>query len=214
MTFNFSQNLDTKEMENSINFTVKYFVKYLESEVDSEKELFNESVKYLKITCTKGTLFQNIIMNAENFLESLKTSLENEKPNVNKLKSLQLLANLCVNNPENQNKLWMTMKDVLIENYEKGDEKTIEVTGMIIYNTILGKSCSVDERNVATISLQHYEKYLENTDNTFPDFSQILLEHFICNCKWIVEYFKKLEPANQINLLYFVNDHIENESNK
>jgi hypothetical protein len=214
----FSKNLGPDEMEESINFTVKYFIQIPNSESkiinENDKEIFLEAIKYLKFVCTQGQSFQNLIANSENLLESVKNLIIQETANENNLKVLQLVANLCVGNATIQKKVWNVMNEIILDQYENGDNITVNVCGMIIYNTILEKSYSLDERKIATISIHHYEQFLKNPDNLLPDFVQILLEHFICNCKWIVEYFKRLEPANQINLLYFVNDHIENESNK
>lgn len=206
------------EKENSIKFTVKNFIKLLESADNfnngSDEEIFQEAIKYLKFVCTQGQSFQDIIVNSENLLKSMKGFIESETSNENELKILQLIANLCVGNAASQRKIWDLMNNEILDKFENGDNKTINVCGMIIYNTILEKSYPLDEKKISTISILHYENFLKNPENSLPDFVQILLEHFICNCKWVVEYFKRLEPANQINLLYFVNDHIENEYNK
>lgn len=209
--------MDISELEDTTISTSKHFVKILENSptISSEIEVFFlESSKYLRLMCTKGPSFQNLIAKTDNMLAVLKNLINNsENSDVNKLKSIQLVANLCVNNPANQKEIWKVMSELIVENFKSDNQGIVNASGMILYNIILEKSCQIDQKYIATIALEHYEKFTEKSNDSLPDFVQILLEHFICESPWIVEYFKSLKPETQKTFLYFVNDHIENESN-
>jgi hypothetical protein len=210
-------------MEDSTIFVAKNFVKILSlagNDADQEEiftELVLESVKHLKIMCTKGSSFQNLIINTKSMLQSLKEILSNQFLNVSRdieLKCFQLVANLCVKNESTLEKIHQSMFNVIMAKFEGDDNSFLNVSAMIIYNLILNKSSSLDQKHVVQMCAQHYSNVLKNPTNSLPDFVHILLEFFICKSENVVEIFEKLEPDEQKIFLYYVHDHVEVETNE
>lgn len=148
---------------------------------------------------------------------SLKEVIAGKFANISKnidLKCFQLIANLCVQNEFTQAKIWNLMSDVVIGKLKCDDNSFVNVAAMIIYNIILSKASDVDQREIVNISLGHYRNFIKTPSNSLPDFLHILMDFMICESENILEIYKEMEPENQKTLLYYINDHIEDDSSR
>lgn len=85
---------------------------------------------------------------------------------------------------------------------------------MIIHNMLINNVPQVDSLQVVNISLRHYASFLKDSTKSLPDFVHILLDFIICSSGETLEIYKQLEPDNQRTFLYYVHDHVENDSNE
>lgn len=130
------------------------------------------------------------------------------------LKSFQLIANLCVQNEFAQAKVWSSMSDVVITKLESEDNSFLNVAAMIVYSIILSKASEVDQRQIVSILLHHYSNFIKTPTNSLPDFFYILMDFMICESEDALEIYKDLQPEDQKTFLFYINDHIEDESNR
>lgn len=221
--YHFRNELDIAELEDSTIFVSKNFIQLVrksENELSDKEvfgELFLECVKHLKIMCTKGSSFQNLIVNTNGMLEALKNVISSKFCNISpthEIKCFQLIANLCVKNEWSQAKLWSSMSDLITVKFESEEKSFVNVAAMIIYNMILSKVPQVDLHKIINISLYHFSKFLKDSSESLPDFVSILMDFMICHSEEVVDIYKQLEPPNQKMFLYYVHDHVENDSSE
>ena len=207
-------------MEDSTIFAARKFTEVCKlSEITNEKEFVLECVKYLKMMCTKGPTFQNLIINTQGMLQSLANStqpVDSKFPSEIKVKCFQLVANLSVNNRVNQEKIWNTLGEVIVLNLENSDPKFVNVSAMLLFNMILGQqsTITIDMIKIGKICLSQYQKFVDEAPNAVPDFLHILLDHIVCKSSSNLMIYKELESEQQKTFLYCVQDFIEDESNK
>ena len=146
-------------------------------------------------------------------LESVKLIFEADCDESIKLRSFQLLANLSVQNERAQKKLWTELSALIMDRFNSNDAEYINVSAMIIYNTILNNSEIIDKSKVLTDSLSHYDQFLKEESPKVPDFFHILLEYFICEFSEIVVAYENLEDDLKKIFLYYLHDHLDHESN-
>lgn len=220
---NFRHDLDIAELEDSTIFVAKNFIQVLknaEHELE-QKELLNElileCIKHMKIMCTKGPSLQNLIVNTTGMLSSLKDVSSGKFGNVSpilELKCFQLIANLCVKNEWSQEKIWISMSDVVMAKFESDDNSYVNVSAMVVYNMVLSKMSQLNHQQIVKISLKHFKTFLETPANSLPDFVHILMDYLICKSSEALETYKQLEPEDQKTALYYIHDHIDDETNE
>lgn len=186
-----------------------------------QKELLNElileCIKHMKIMCTKGPSLQNLIVNTKGMLQSLKNVSSGKFASISsilELKCFQLIANLCVKNEWSQEKIWTSMSDVVLAKFESNDNSFVNVSAMVVYNMVLSKMSQLEPQQVVKISLKHFKTFLETPTNSLPDFVHILMDYLICKSCEALETYKQLEPEDQKTALYYIHDHIDDESNE
>jgi hypothetical protein len=214
--------MDFSELEDVTISLTKKFIQNLSNlknmQIDENKfnEISQNCIKHLKISCTKGPSFQNLIVNTNGMLESLREILQNKECKFDadvRLKSFQLLANLCVKNEKSQRRIWKEASELIIHQLRSSEVQFANIAAMITYNIILGIKEDIDFGTVLGVSLDHYNNFLK-INSALPDFTPILLEFFVCLYDGIVQLFEQLSPDKQRIFLYYVNDHVENESNE
>jgi len=146
-------------------------------------------------------------------LESVKIILESDVDEDVKLRSFQLLANLCVQNERAQKKLWTDLSALIMDRFNSNETAYINVSAMIIYNIMLHNLEIIDKNLVLTDSLSHYDKFLKEDSPKVPDYFHILLEYFICEFNEIVVAYENLDDDLKKIFLYYLHDHVEHESN-
>lgn len=167
--------------------------------------------------CTKGPSFQNLIINTTGMLETMKKIIAGQFEDTSKtidIKCFQLIANLCVQNDVSQAKIWCSLGDVIIEKFNCDDYSFLNVAAMIVHNIILSKHHDIDQKNILDISLHQYSVYLKDPTNSLPDFLHILMDFMICENENILKIYTELSLENQKTFLYYINDHVEDESSR
>lgn len=205
-------------MEDSTIFVTKNFIQIL-SRSDAEPtvvgELILECIKHLKLMCSKGSSFQNLIVNTAQMIPSLLNVLLSGSKNVSRihqLKTFQLVANICVQNQFSQGKIWGDLQDVIIARLEGDDKDFTNVAAMITYNMILSELPDVDQLQIFKISLRHFS--LATPANPLPDFIHILMDFMLCKSENCLELYKQLGPEDQKTALYYIQDYVEEETNE
>lgn len=204
-------------MEDVTISLTKNFVLFSKEEVEGKK-IFDEKslicIKHLKLICTKGSSFQNLIAHTHGMLNALKEYLSYEEDASTKLQCFQLLANLCVQNQKVQRLIWDSCGALIMENLNSNESKFVNIAAMIIYNIYFNKSSEIEMKKVIENCLHHYDSFLQNSTNPLPEFVHILLDHFICGTDEIGEAYEHLNSHEKKLFLFYIHDHIENESNK
>lgn len=181
------------------------------------EDLFLESIKHMKIMCTKGSSLQNLIVNTHGMLQALKDTIDGKVAIISEdlqLKSFQLVANLCVKNEWSLEKIWTSMSDLIITKFENDDHGSVNVAAMIIYNMVLSKVHQLNYHRVVEISLRHYGGFLSNSSKSLPDFVKILMDYTICRHQNVLDIYTLLQPDDQKTFLYYVHDHVEEDNNE
>ncbi|KAG5675809.1 hypothetical protein PVAND_005681 [Polypedilum vanderplanki] len=212
--------MDFSELEDvTISLTKKFIqnlMNFKDTTISEEtfKEISLNCIKHLKVSCTKGPSFQNLIINTNGMLESLKEMLKNEEKKFDNVKTkvFELIANLCVKNEKCQKKIWNEVNELIICELTSSNVQNVNISAMIIYNIKIGINENIEIEQALNVALDHYDNFLKN-NISMPDFLHILLDYFICSCD-VVQSYKKLTSEKQRIFLYYVNDYIENESNQ
>lgn len=199
--------MDISELEDT---TISLSRKFVSSskEIEKSRDILLSCIKELKNLCTKGSSLQNLIANTNGMIISLKSIVETCTDDDLKLKSFQLIANVCVQNKKVQSKVHDELGELIMKQINSEDLKFVNVASMLIHNMLLN-GISIDIQRVLNMCLNQ----TQNLDPV-PDFLHILLDHFICSYKDIVGEYKTLDDEIKKNFLLYVNDHVINESNE
>lgn len=210
-------------MEDSTIFVSKNFIQLLHiagNELDKKEifdELFLASIRHLKVMCTKGSSFQNLIINTNGMLQTLQNVVSGKHSNVSEelvLRGFQLLANLCVKNEWCQEKIWRSMSADVLAKFESDKAALVNVGAMIVYNILLSKVSQIDLKLITRISLRHFRTFLRNVATPLPDFVHILTDFVICKSDDVIEIYSELQSDDQKTFLYYVHDYVDDESNE
>jgi ataxin-10 len=199
--------MDISELEDT---TISLSRKLVSSSKEIEKSHENllAGVKELKVLCTKGPTFQNLIANTNGMITSLKSILESNTDDDLKLNCFQLIANICVQNKKVQAKVHDELGDLIMHQLNSEDTKFVNVASMLTHNMLLNGTMT-DIQRILTVCLCQSQKL-----KAVPDFLHILLDHLICSHKDIVGEYKKIDESTKKNFLLYVNDHAVNESSE
>lgn len=131
------------------------------------------------------------------------------------LVSLQVLANLIINNAANQQIVWGHFNQFLMTYLQQADYPHKDICRMIIHNIYcIGGLIQDKGRDFLKILLQNLEGVVQNVNGTIPEFLQIFLEHFVTKQKRITPMYMTLSSDERILLLNFIADFIkEGQSN-
>lgn len=178
---------------------------------DYQNKIALKCLNLLKGSCALGQSYQTAIMSKENFLTSWKKLLNDENIAENiRVNSLQLLANLCVQNKGNQKLVLEELKDYLLKNIEANNSFTNAAT-MIIYNSFIYKSnVGMDTQELLTILLANVEANRQIQQNV-PDFVEIFLEYLMCDSNEIVDGYERIECPMRISFVRYINEYIRQE---
>lgn len=196
--------MDISELEDT---TISLSRKFVSSSKDIEKARENllMCIKELKVLCTKGPTFQNLIAHTNGMISSLKSILESSTDEELKLKSFQLVANVCVQNKKAQLKVHDELEELIAVQLGSNDTNFVNVASMIAHNMLLNK-IAIDNNRILTVCLNQSQ----DLDQP-PDFLHILLDHFICSHNDIVGEYKTLDDKSKRNFLLYAHDHVTNE---
>lgn len=130
------------------------------------------------------------------------------------LVSMQVLANLIINNSANQQIIWGHFNQFFMESLKQSDYPHKDICRMIIYNIYcVGGLIQEKGKEFLKILLQNLEEVIKNVDSTIPEFLQIFLEYYITKQKRITPMYMTLGSNERIVLLNFIADFIkENQS--
>lgn len=196
--------MDVSELEDAaISFSRKFVSS--SKEINKCHEILLECIKELKVICTKGSTFQNLIANTNGMLTSIKSILESDTDEDLKLKSFQLMANVCVQNKKVQLKVKEEAGELIIAQLSSENAKFVNVASMISHNMLLN-GIFLETHKILFKCLSQSQNFEPS-----PDFLLILLDFFICSFPEIVEEYKKLESEAKKNFLLYVNDHVAQE---
>lgn len=126
------------------------------------------------------------------------------------LVSLQVLANLIINNSANQLIVWGHFNQFLMTYLTQADYPHKDICRMIIHNIYcIGGLIQDKGKEFLKILLQNLEGVIQNVNCTIPEFLQIFLEHFVTKQKRITPMYMTLSTNERILLLNFIADFIK-----
>lgn len=217
----FSGKRDISEIEDSTIFIARSLTQTLNQPLDEEQrkcfdELTDESVKQLKVMCTKGPSLQNLIINTNGMLLLLNEIVSGQTLVTKELeiKFFQLIANLCVGNKYSQEKIWASMSELIETKLESDDSSFVNVSAMIIYNMILNDISPIAKKSIVESCLKRYRTFLTSPNKPIPDFVHILMDYVMCKSCYSLDIYRKLSTEDQKTTLYYVVDYVEEESNE
>lgn len=210
------------ELEDSTILVCRKFVELselLKNEVLDETDYLNynefatECIKFLKVCCSKGNNYQNLMANTIDFLDlCLRPMLNGKYPDM-ELKCLQLVANICVQNRKTQEKIYGLFQEEILQTLECNDYKLVNVASMIVFNMLLNGT-EVNETKIFEIVFGHIKVHLNGTEIALPEFLSFLLDHIICDHPRIVELYESSSQDQQLLVLYYILDHIKDKDNQ
>lgn len=126
------------------------------------------------------------------------------------LVSLQVLANLIINNTANQHIIWEHFSEFFIAYLTQADSPHKDICRMIIYNIYCVGGLLQDRgKEFLKLLLQNLDEVIRNVNSTVPEFLQIFLEHFLTKQKRITPMYMTLTSNERILLLNFTSDFIK-----
>lgn len=185
-------------------------------EPENKQEHLLEALKVLKSSCVKGVQFQEVLTNNNTLLDAVDKFLD--LPDTSPLYPIrvsasQLVANLCVYNPDTQKIIWDRFKHRLLDGLAAADTKVSNVWGMIAYNI------RINEVNHQLLSGSYEEILVRVLDRItkgqeLSDFVNLLLEYYVTRGKETVDYYPKLGESEKLGLIYYMADFVKDERNK
>jgi len=173
-----------------------------------------ECLFILKILCAHGPSHQKQICMDLNFFDNVSRTLSTARDDSTEIvhkNTLQLLANICVQNPTTQKLVWTQYEKLLLKFY-RDDHGLGNIVAMLIHNTYLNCPNLVLplELGVLEIMASHLKTRTEESNN---DFYQILLEHILIE-RDAADWYDMLHDDSRIAILYYVLEFLRDESEK
>ncbi|EAT37563.1 AAEL010474-PA [Aedes aegypti] len=168
----------------------------------------------LKRSCAMGESFQNEIISKELFLSHIKRIVEDDSiPESVRLNCLQLLANLCVQNKPNQQRILNEFKEYLLKNIEANSNFTNAAT-MIVYNAFIYKAdIGLDAQELLTVLLANVETN-RLAQQEAPEFVGIFLEYLMCDSNEVVDGYERIECGKRILFVRYLNEYIRQDHDR
>lgn len=172
-----------------------------------------DCLRVIRQSCPRGQDVQCYIVNAlpviSYITEIFKVPMS-EANNQLFLVSLQVLANLIINNPANQQIIWEHFNQFLTTYLSGADYPHKDICRMIIHNIYCVGGLIQDRgKEFLKILLQNLDGVIHNANGTIPEFLQIFLEHFVTKQKRITAMYMTLSSNERISLLNFITDFIK-----
>uniref|UniRef100_A0A182F9K2 Ataxin-10 n=1 Tax=Anopheles albimanus TaxID=7167 RepID=A0A182F9K2_ANOAL len=170
----------------------------------------------LQRSCALGESFQNIIITRDGFLERFRAILVQEKETVPeniRLSSLKLMANLCVQNKANQEKIIGQLLQSLLDNIISNGTLA-NASAMILYNGFLYKSSNgVTLSTLLATLMTNVEANLALQQEP-PEFVTIFLEYLLCESNEILQALGELEFSQKMLLYRFMIEYVRQEDRR
>ncbi|XP_055532179.1 ataxin-10 [Wyeomyia smithii] len=195
-------------------YIIQVFLDCHKSEKDAQVEIALKCLKLLKQSCALGQTFQDEIIGKENLLETFKRILKDESVREDvRVSCLQLIANLCVQNPPNQEIILRELRGVLLECIES-NSRFANASTMIVYNAFLSKvSASLDAQQLLEVLLVNIETArLAQQDP--PEFVSIFLEYLMCKTAEILDGYERISFEKRIQFLRYLMEYIRTEDRR
>uniref|UniRef100_A0A182X8U6 Ataxin-10 n=1 Tax=Anopheles quadriannulatus TaxID=34691 RepID=A0A182X8U6_ANOQN len=185
----------------------------------SEEETVNriaiKCLNLLKRACARGESFQNAIVSRVEFLERVRDILVDEKktiPENVRTNCLQLLANLCVQNRSNQERIITYMQTFLLTNVSSNGNYA-NASAMILYNGFIYKAVDLNLHDVLARLLDNVEAN-QTAQTDVPEFVCIFLEYLIAESNEMVQVLEKIDVSKKLLLYRYLIEYIRQEDRR
>uniref|UniRef100_A0A182ID28 Ataxin-10 n=1 Tax=Anopheles arabiensis TaxID=7173 RepID=A0A182ID28_ANOAR len=185
----------------------------------SEEETVNriaiKCLNLLKRACARGESFQNAIVSPVEFLERVRDILVDEKktiPENVRTNCLQLLANLCVQNRSNQERIITYMQTFLLTNVSSNGSYA-NASAMILYNGFIYKAVDLNLHDVLARLLDNVEAN-QTAQTDVPEFVCIFLEYLIAESNEMVQVLEKIDVSKKLLLYRYLIEYIRQEDRR
>ncbi|XP_041764446.1 ataxin-10 [Anopheles merus] len=185
----------------------------------SEEETVNriaiKCLNLLKRACACGESFQNAIVSRVEFLERVRDILVDEKktiPENVRTNCLQLLANLCVQNRSNQERIITYMQTFLLTNVSANGSYA-NASAMILYNGFIYKAVDLNLHDVLARLLDNVEAN-QTARTDVPEFVCIFLEYLIAESNEMVQVLEKIDVSKKLLLYRYLIEYIRQEDRR
>uniref|UniRef100_A0A182LZQ1 Ataxin-10 n=1 Tax=Anopheles culicifacies TaxID=139723 RepID=A0A182LZQ1_9DIPT len=206
---------DVDTFRREVSILIESFYVCHDSEEEPANRIAIKCLNLLKRACARGESYQNAIVARVEFLERVRDILENEKgtiPENVRTNCLQLLANLCVQNMCNQERIITFMNTFLLKNVSSNGGYT-NASAMILYNGFLYKAVSLNLHDILDRLLENVEaNRLAQTD--VPEFVCIFLEYLIAESNELVEVMGKVDVSKKLLFYRYLIEYIRQEDRR
>ncbi|XP_019562355.3 ataxin-10 [Aedes albopictus] len=181
---------------------------------DYQNKIAIKCLNLLKRSCALGESFQNEIISKEPLLGNISKILNDDGiPENVRLNCLQLLANLCVQNKPNQQRILEEFKEYLLKCIQANTGFTNAAT-MLVYNAFIYKAdIGLDAQELLTVLLENVETN-RRTQQEAPEFVAIFLEYLMCDSNEVVEGYERIECEKRILFVRYLNEYIRQDQDR
>lgn len=146
------------------------------------------------------------------YIHDVINNPSDDKINQTTIVSLQVLANLTINNTANQQSVWNTFNQFFLTYLTKVGYPHKDICRMIIHNIYCVGGLFQDRgKEFLKILLQNLDEEIQNVNGTLPEFLQIFLEYFVTKQKRISPMYLTLSSSERILMLNFIADYIKED---
>uniref|UniRef100_A0A182PAI2 Ataxin-10 n=1 Tax=Anopheles epiroticus TaxID=199890 RepID=A0A182PAI2_9DIPT len=204
---------DSDSFRREVSILLESFYACHGSEEEPVNRIAIKCLNLLKRACALGETFQNAIVSRLEFLERVRDILVDEKvPENVRTNCLQLLANLCVQNRSNQERIITYMQTFLLTNVSSNGGYA-NASAMILYNGFIYKAVSLNLLDILNRLLGNVE--LNRTAQTEqPEFVCIFLEYLISESNEMVEALEKIDASKKLLLYRYLIEYIRQEDRR
>ncbi|XP_053659880.1 ataxin-10 [Anopheles marshallii] len=206
---------DVDTFRREVSILIESFYDCHDLEAEPANRIAIKCLNLLKRACARGESFQNAIVARVEFLERVRDILENENgtiPENVRTNCLQLLANLCVQNMCNQERIITFMNTFLLKNVSSNGGYS-NASAMILYNGFLYKAVSLNLQDILNRLLENVEaNRLAQTD--VPEFVAIFLEYLIVESNEMVRVLEKIDVSKKLLLYRYLIEYIRQEDRR
>lgn len=181
---------------------------------DYQNKIAIKCLNLLKRSCALGESFQNEIISKEPLLGNISKILNDDGiPENVRLNCLQLLANLCVQNKPNQQRILKEFKEYLLKCIQANTGFTNAAT-MLVYNAFIYKAdIGLDAQELLTVLLENVETN-RRIQQEAPEFVAIFLEYLMCDSNEVVEGYERIECEKRILFVRYLNEYIRQDQDR
>lgn len=179
----------------------------------TQTAIATDCLRIFRQSCPLGAEVQCYIVNdlpAVSYIHDVLNNSSYDKSNQTTIVSLQVLANLIINNAVNQLSIWNTFNQFFMSYLTKADYPHKDICRMIIHNIYCVGGLIQDKgKEFLKILLQNLDEEIQNVNGTIPEFLQIFLEHFVTKQKRVTPMYLTLSSNERILMLNFIADYIK-----
>jgi hypothetical protein len=189
---------------------------------DIVKDLIN-CLNTLKYLCAEGSDYQTQICNSKNFSQNILRThndscfpdLTTESQELITHNTLQLIANICVQNSIAQALIWNNLSSVVMKCFQDEEQSKLNnVSAMIILNIYMSNETLITPSATAILKTLGTRLSSKDDSESSNEFDHILLDYMLTERADLYAVYEQLDDDAKHLILYYILEFLKDSNEK